>query len=291
MSTNRYYNEEVETAFYHLMGSSIDDINHHDGYAFTEEDKTILESEITRFCKYYQLLLLELTVMDNHFHIIIARNKEVHFTLIQVSQLFQEFTGSKYRLDARGLKIRKEKENINDISHCMMRFRSQFAQYYNKKENRKGTLWNGPFKAVELKDVKSLTRCLIYVMLNPVRAKIIDKLEDYKFCTSFKYKETGIDSHPYKENIIKSFRYLNPDLENYSDAEIWQSFCEDFQEIYSAYLMDEDDAQGIEKREQFIQEISYIFENVRAVKTHEGELIGLGYGKQRPIRKRVTLKL
>ena len=67
-----------------------------------------------------------------------------------------------------------------------------------------------------------------------VREKIIDQLDDYQNCTAFKYKETGIDNHPYKANIIKSFRYLNPDLENYSDAEIWQSFSEDFQEIYSA---------------------------------------------------------
>ena len=55
--------------------------------------------------------------------------------------------------------------------------------------------------------------------------------------------------------------------------------------------MDETDSQGIEKREQFIQEISYIFENVRAVTTYQGELIGLGYGKRRPVRKRTPFRI
>ena len=83
--------------------------------------------------------------MDNHFHFMICRKQKMLLSAIEVSQCFQEFMSSECRIDARSIKILNEKENLNDMSHCMMRFRSSYAKDYNKKENRKGTLWNGPF--------------------------------------------------------------------------------------------------------------------------------------------------
>ena len=63
----------------------------------------------------------------------------------------------------------------------MKAIKQDFSVYYNRKHRRKGTLWGERFKSVIVENGETLVNCLAYVELNPIRAGIVKKPEDYRW--------------------------------------------------------------------------------------------------------------
>jgi len=77
------------------------------------------------------------------------------------------------------------KKRLFDISEFMRNVQSSFAQWYNKKNGRRGRFWADRFKSTVLGDVESLLDCMLYVDLNPVRAGIVRRPEDFEGSSVF----------------------------------------------------------------------------------------------------------
>jgi putative transposase len=60
----------------------------------------------------------------------------------------------------------------------MKEIKQAFSWYYNKRHNRRGTLWGERFKSVMVESGQTLINCLAYIDLNPVRAAIVERPED-----------------------------------------------------------------------------------------------------------------
>jgi len=56
-----------------------------------------------------------------------------------------------------------------------------FARYYNKRHNRRGYFWGDRFKSVIVDKGETLINCLAYIDLNPLRAGIVSRPEDYRW--------------------------------------------------------------------------------------------------------------
>jgi putative transposase len=56
-----------------------------------------------------------------------------------------------------------------------------FARYYNKRHHRRGYFWGDRFKSVIVDKGETLVNCLAYIDLNPLRAGIVDRPEDYRW--------------------------------------------------------------------------------------------------------------
>lgn len=55
------------------------------------------------------------------------------------------------------------------------------GQYINKHYKRSGTLWEGRFKSSPISSDRYLLSCSRYIEMNPVRAGIVEKPDDYIF--------------------------------------------------------------------------------------------------------------
>jgi len=55
--------------------------------------------------------------------------------------------------------------------------------WYNRKNNRRGSFWSERFKSVLIQSGESLLNCLGYIDLKPVRAGIVQRPEDYRWCS------------------------------------------------------------------------------------------------------------
>ena len=86
------------------------------------------------------------------------------------------------------------------ISGLMRRLSARQCRRVNLLENRIGTLWSGRFKSSVIDADRYLLACLRYVELNPVRAGMINRPEDYRWSSYAQRigicKESWIDSDP-----------------------------------------------------------------------------------------------
>jgi putative transposase len=54
-----------------------------------------------------------------------------------------------------------------------------YVRYFNKREERIGTLWNGRYRGLPIEDERYWLTCLRYVEQNPVRAGMVQTPSDY----------------------------------------------------------------------------------------------------------------
>jgi hypothetical protein len=71
---------------------------------------------------------------------------------------------------------------LYDLSVFMKLLKQRFTQWYNRRKDRKGTLWEERFKSV-LVDGRGqgLTAMAAYIDLNPVRARMVKDPKDYRW--------------------------------------------------------------------------------------------------------------
>lgn len=69
--------------------------------------------------------------------------------------------------------------NPKSIGLLMRRLAGRQTRYVNKREKRTGSLWEGRYKASPIQTDAYLMECGRYVELNPVRAAMVVRAEDY----------------------------------------------------------------------------------------------------------------
>ncbi|MHC4114880.1 MAG: transposase [Planctomycetota bacterium] len=72
---------------------------------------------------------------------------------------------------------------LHALSKCLKICHMLYSQYFNRKEDRVGHLWQGRFHSCVL-DEKHLYAAIRYVETNPVRAKLVQKPEDWKWSSA-----------------------------------------------------------------------------------------------------------
>ncbi|MBW1941150.1 MAG: hypothetical protein JRI28_07295, partial [Deltaproteobacteria bacterium] len=75
------------------------------------------------------------------------------------------------------------REKWSSLSEFIKEIKQRFTFFYNKRHNRRGTLWGDRFKSVIVENGETLINCLAYIDLNPIRAGIVNRPEDYRWCS------------------------------------------------------------------------------------------------------------
>ena len=72
-------------------------------------------------------------------------------------------------------------EQDRAVSTTMKVVGSRYAQYINKKYHRTGTLWEGRHHSSLVHSERYLLTCMRYIELNPVRAQMVKRPEEYRW--------------------------------------------------------------------------------------------------------------
>ena len=75
--------------------------------------------------------------------------------------------------------IAEPSDESGTLSEMMKRVNGRQTAFVNKSECRSGTLWTGRFKASPIQSNNYLLKCCRYVELNPIRAGMVNYLQDY----------------------------------------------------------------------------------------------------------------
>lgn len=108
------------------------------------------------------------------------------------------------------------------LSKAMRGINQRYAQYYRKKYGGSGYLWQDRFKSYLIQDGRYLFVCGRYVELNPVKAGICAKPEDYRW-SSYKVYAFGA----YDPLVSLNPEYLSLSTNPERRSKIYRSFLAD----------------------------------------------------------------
>ena len=69
----------------------------------------------------------------------------------------------------------------DNLGRLMKRLAGKQTRYVNKLEKRTGSLWEGRYKSHPIENNEYLMRCCRYVELNPIRARMVDMPDKYRW--------------------------------------------------------------------------------------------------------------
>jgi len=173
-----------ETAVYHVMTRTA-----LDGFPLGDVEKDFMLDLIRRYSALYLVEILGFCLMDNHFHILVRMFPEYKFTDEDIKKRYEGFYGGD-RVFATG-QIPSLREKLSSLSEFVREIKVGFTRYYNKRHNRRGYFWGDRFKSVIVEKGETLINCLAYIDLNPIRAGIVERPEDYRWNSLGYHVQTG----------------------------------------------------------------------------------------------------
>ncbi len=126
--------------------------------------------EITR--EIYHLTIHSFCILDNHYHLLIETHQE-------------------------------------NLSLAVRYINSQYAIYFNKKNDRIGPLWQGRFKSWYVHNDEYLYLLFRYIEMNPIKVGLSAKIGGYPFSSSY------VIEHSPKSELLSSSLLLGRDINDW----------------------------------------------------------------------------
>lgn len=123
--------------------------------------------------KVFAVDLLAYAIMSNHYHVVVRINQQQANAWSDADVI--EHWGQIYSVptgDVPSSKISTWRARLMDLSWFMRCINETVARRANQEDHCKGRFWEGRFKSQALLDETALLRCMAYVDLNPIRAKM-----------------------------------------------------------------------------------------------------------------------
>ncbi len=89
----------------------------------------------------------------------------------------------------------------SDFSNFMKKLNLAYFHHYHQNYGWIGHFWQDRFKSQPVGKDEYFIQCGKYIELNPVRARIIEKLEDYSY-SSYRYYANGVNNPLLTENLL-----------------------------------------------------------------------------------------
>jgi REP element-mobilizing transposase RayT len=143
--------------------------------------------------------VLTYCIMDNHFHLLVevperpavrpGAEELLARQALVCSKDFMEKSREHYDMLVRDHREGEAEAMLEgiwrrmyDLSWFMHGVKGRYTQGFNARHKRKGTLWEQRFQSVVVESGRALQTMAAYIDLNPIRAGIVKKPEDYRWC-------------------------------------------------------------------------------------------------------------
>jgi len=159
------------------------------GLPIKDTDKDYLLGLIKRLSRLYFVDVLGFAVMGNHFHLVARMHPEDEISNSDIIKRWQSYYGDEAQMSTD--RMAEAKKRLCSLGAYVKDIKQNFTRYYNKKHRRHGFFWGGRFKSMIVQEGSTLVNLLAYVDLNPIRAGIVKKPEDYRWSSLGYHTQTG----------------------------------------------------------------------------------------------------
>lgn len=196
---------EKDDYCYHVMSRTVGG-----EFLLGSEEKEGLRKIMNRMARFCGVKVLTYCIMDNHFHILVRVPAKEGFLkrfedkegeaagsgeerlMRQLSILYSKAYMRHLRAELAQMRelgmekeveifLQKYKRRFCDLSLFVKEVKERFSRWYNKKHDRRGTLWMDRFKSVLVEDGEALRTMAAYIDLNPIRAGIVEDPAVYRW--------------------------------------------------------------------------------------------------------------
>jgi putative transposase len=191
----------LESYTYHVMSRTCGGEVH-----FDDVEKEALKRVLCRLAEFSGVRLVTYCIMKNHFHALVEVPKReiwlerfagaegetrlLDHLRVLYSKAYVDFLRAEIAdLRKQGLealvqtKLAGIKRRFCDLSIFVKEVKERFSRWFNKRRERKGTLWMDRYKSVLVEGRgEPLHTMAAYIDLNPVRAGLVDDPKDYRWC-------------------------------------------------------------------------------------------------------------
>src|SRR6056297_2555732 len=174
---------EIPTVYHVVSRTALD------GLPFTARDKEDLLSRIKKLSEIYFTEILGFCLMDNHFHLLVRMFPADHVSDADLQARYRKKYGQETCYPAE--KSSDLRQKWSSLSEFVKEIKESFSKAYNKRCNRRGYLWGDRFKSLIVEDGDALLNCLAYIDLNPIRAGIVTRPEEYRWCSLGYHVQSG----------------------------------------------------------------------------------------------------
>ena len=174
---------------------------------------------LRHFAKAYFCEVAAFCVMGNHYHLVLRLDepREVDREELEARAKVL-YPRSDKQLKAWSPKQWSRLEaRLFDLSELMRNLQAGFARWYNGSHERRGRFWAERFKSTLLEEGEAVLDAVLYVELNPVRAGLVERPEDWEGSSSF-FRAAGTDrwlgpvtelvGQPVRKKAQVEYRYL-----------------------------------------------------------------------------------
>jgi len=84
-------------------------------------------------------------------------------------------------------------QTVEGLPQMMQAVGRRYVRYFNDRQKRSGTLWEGRYKSTLIQSERYLLACMSYIDLNPVRAGLVAQVRDYPWSSYGHYTGQRID--------------------------------------------------------------------------------------------------
>ena len=185
----------TDAAVYHCLSRVVDR-----RFILQEAEKEMFLQFLREYEQFCGVQVLTYCLMSNHFHILLEVPKrpdvrpdaaEVLRRLEGLSggaisagkarQMLEMFATAKDESGAREF-LEQFHRRMWDVSEFMKLLKQRFTQWYNRRMNRQGTLWEDRFKSLLVEgEGDALMTLAAYIDLNPVRAGLVTDPAEYRW--------------------------------------------------------------------------------------------------------------
>lgn len=187
---------EAEASYYHCISRIVDR-----RFVLDVIQKEVFVRIMRGYEIYCGVQVVTFCVMSNHFHVLLRvprrpssdllpsdvelverlRAADCSYGAEMLAQQLNNLRSSGRHEDAEKLRERFFL-TMWDVSYFMRVLKQRFSQWYNRKNDRKGTLWEERFRSVLVEAGSTLRTVALYIDLNPVRAGMVNDPKDYRWC-------------------------------------------------------------------------------------------------------------
>lgn len=156
-----------------------------------EHRKSWVEERLRLLAECFAVSIHAYAAMSNHLHIVVQLVPEAAAAWSDVEvaarwvRLFpprddgEDAVSAKCsRLMCNPERLHRVRSRLHDLSWLMRCLAEPIARRANREDHCKGRFWEGRFKAQRLCDERAVLAAMAYVDLNPIRAGIVERLDD-----------------------------------------------------------------------------------------------------------------